>query len=177
MAKRSQMFSGNQPTSNRAASHCIGVCFTKTSCYQLALLSFFLVSMGNLKISWQRLKKWKGTIDFDDMLCILLLLELFFALGMFCYYHCCQFWTLKFTVFDVKISAQGCNIYKENIAIKIKLWRGCSHPWVDSRINTENLIFFYFSEKQETIWKTFISIWEKILLTIHNHYQSILRCW
>lgn len=99
------------------------------------------------------------------------------ALGMFCYYHCCQFSALKFTVFDVKISTQGCNIYKENIAIKIKLWRGCSHPWADSRINTENLIFFYFSEKQETIWKTFISISEEILLTIHNHCQSILRCW
>lgn len=83
---------------------------------------------------------------------------------MFCYYHCCQFWTLKFTVFDVKISTQGCNIYKENIAVKIKLWRGCSHPWADSRINTENLIFFCLSMKQETIWKTFISIWQKRLL-------------
>lgn len=96
------------------------------------------------------------------------------ALGMFCYYHCWQFWTLKFTVFDVKISIQGCNIYKENIAIEIKFWRGCSHTWADSRINTENLIFFYLSKKQETIWKTFISIWQKMLLTIHNHYQSIL---
>ena len=96
------------------------------------------------------------------------------ALGMFRYYHCCQFWTLKFTVFDVKISAQGCNIYNKNVAIKIKLWRGCSHPWADSRINTENLIFFYLSEKQETIWKTFISVWQKILSTIHNHYHSIL---
>lgn len=43
------------------------------------------------------------------------------ALGMFCYYHCCQFWTLEFTGFDVKISTQGCNIYKENIAVEIKL--------------------------------------------------------
>lgn len=96
------------------------------------------------------------------------------ALGMFCYYHCWQFWTLKFTVFDVKISIQGCNIYKENIAVEIKFWRGCLHTWADSRINTENLIFFYLSKKQETIWKTFISIWQKMLLTIHNHYQSIL---
>lgn len=135
--------------------------------------------MGNLKIWWQRLKKLKETIVHDDLLSIFFTLKTLpcyhTALGMVCYYHCCQFWTLKFTGFDVKISTQGCNIYKENIAIKIKLWRGCSRPWADSRINTENLIFFYLSEKQETIWKPFISIWRKILLTIRNHYPSILR--
>lgn len=145
--------------------------------YPVFLLSFYRQS-ENIVAEAQEMKGdnwlWWYTmyfVTFRTLLCW------HTALGMFCYYCRCQFSALKFTAFDVKISTQGCNIYKENIAIRIKLWRGCSHPWADSRINTGNLIFFYFFEKQETIWKTFISIWEKILLTIHNHYQSILRCW